>query len=270
MHRLLDSCSGKHKHIVRCTCYSFSERRLPYSSPLNYAMNKRSDTEPHCFISVVGPTGCGKTLLVAEMLVNQKNVFKPPFDKLLYFCNHFQPKYKSLSIRMLGEKNSIEFYREKTWSAIDKCETQKLRTKVVIDDLYQQASQDEYFLELVVLGRHRNVHLITMKHNLYQQTKNSKTIDLNISQLILFNGPRDVGQISILGRQLGQRKLLLETYKKATLKPYGHLLIDLDSRADQKLKVSTICSGGGPSTCFITTSKTLETVQNESTRLLYA
>ena len=111
----------------------------------------------------------------------------------------------------MGEKNSIEFYQGIYWSAIDKCEAQKLRTMVVIDDLYQQASQDEKFLELVVSGCHRNVHLITMKHNLYQQTKNSKTIDSNISQLILFNSPRDVEQISTLGRQMGKRKLSLET-----------------------------------------------------------
>ena len=76
----------------------------------------------------------------------------------------------------MGEKNSIEFHQGINWSAIDKCEAQKLRTMVVIDDLCQQASQDEKFLELVVSGRHRNVHLISMKHNLYQQTKNSKQL----------------------------------------------------------------------------------------------
>ena len=171
---------------------------------------------------------------------------------------------------MIGEKNSIEFYQGINWSADDKCEAQKLQTVVVIDDLYQQAGQDEKFLELVVSGRHRNVHLIAMKQNLYQQTKNSKTIDLKISQLIFFNSPRDVEQISNLGRQMGQRKLLLETYKKTTLKPYGHLLIDLDSRADPKLKFLTNCSGAVPSTFFMATSKTSETVQNESTRLLNA
>ena len=117
-------------------------------------MNKLIDTEPHCFISIVGPTGCGKTQLVAEMLVNQRNVFKPSFDKFLYFYNHFQPKHESLSIRKMREKNSIEFHQGKNWSAIDKCEAQKLRTIIVIDDFYQQASQDKKFLELVVSGRH--------------------------------------------------------------------------------------------------------------------
>ena len=139
-------------------------------------MNKRIDTEPHCFISIVGPGGCGKTQLVAEMLVNQNKVFKPPFDKFLYFYNHFQPKYESLSIRMMGEKNSIEFYHRLNWSAVDKYDAQKLRTMVVIDYFYQQARQGEKVLELVVSGRHRNVHLITMKHNLYQQPKTLKQL----------------------------------------------------------------------------------------------
>ena len=121
------------------------------------------------------------------------------------------------------------------------------RTLVVIDDLYQDACEDGMFLSLVVAGRHRNIHLMTLRHNIYQAAKNSKTIDLNVTQMILFKSPRDVEQIGVLGRQLGDRKPLLEAYKRATRKPFGHLMIDLDPQTDRKLKYCSNCTGSQPS-----------------------
>ena len=85
---------------------------------------------------------------------------------------------------------------------MDTSEAGKLRTLVVIDDLYQDACEDGMFLNLVVAGRHRNIHLMTLRQNIHQSAKNSKTIDLNITQMILFKSPRDVEQIGLLGRQL--------------------------------------------------------------------
>ena len=233
-------------------------------------MNKRINTSPHCFISIVGPGGCGKTQLVSQMLQNQRKIFKPSFDKILYFYNHFQDHYQSLLLGASDDRTSIEFHQGLQRYAVDKCEAQKMRTLVVIDDLYQDACEDKAFLSLVVAGRHRNIHLMILKHNLYQPAKNSKTIDLNVTQMILFKSPRDIEQIGVLGRQMGDRQLLLEAYKRATLRPFGHLLIDLDSQVDPKLKYSTDCSGNKPSVFYISTTKTTETVENESTKLLYA
>ena len=45
---------------------------------------------------------------------------------------------------------------------------------------------------------------------------------------------------------MGDRKLL-EAYKRATLKPFGHLLIDLDPQTHPKLKYCSNCSGDQPS-----------------------
>ena len=161
-------------------------------------MNKRINTSPHCFISIVGPGGCGKTQLVSQMLQNQRKIFKPSFDKILYFYNHFQDHYQSLLLGASDDRTSIEFHQGLQWSAVDKCEAQKMRTLVVIDDLYQDACEDKAFLSLVVAGRHRNIHLMILKHNLYQPAKNSKTIDLNVTQMILFKSPRDIEQIGVL------------------------------------------------------------------------
>ena len=46
-------------------------------------MNKRIRTDPHCFVSIVGPCGSGKTQLVSNMLKNQSKIFQPCFDKIV-------------------------------------------------------------------------------------------------------------------------------------------------------------------------------------------
>ena len=232
-------------------------------------MNKRIRTDPHCFLSVVGPCGSGKTQLVSSMLVNQYKVFRPSFDKILYLYNHFQPNFEELQLKCVQSKVQIEFHQGLDWNAVEKCEAQSLRTLLVIDDLYQQACEDEYFLNLVIAGRHRNIHLITLKHNLFQQSKHSKTIELNVTQIILFKSPRDLEQIAVLGRQMGDRQLLLDAYKRATREAFGHLLIDFDPHTDPKLKYASKCSGNEPSIFYITSNHTSEQLNNESTRALY-
>ena len=233
-------------------------------------MNKRIRTDPHCFVSIVGPCGSGKTQLVSKMLANQNQVFKPSFDKILYLYNHYQQSFDDLLVNCLSAKNTIEFRQGLDWSAFEQCEAQKLRTLLVIDDLYQQASEDDYFLNLVIAGRHRNIHLMTLKHNLFQQSKHSKTIELNVTQMILFKSPRDQEQIGVLGRQMGDRQLLIEAYKRATQEPFGHLLVDFDPHTDPKLKFASNCSGSEPSKIFLASAKMTETITNEPTRTLYS
>ena len=208
-------------------------------------MNKRIRTDPHCFISIVGPCGSGKTQLVSNMLKNQSKIFQPSFDKIVYLYNHYQKHFNTLLVNCVSQKHSIEFHQGLNWSAVEKCEARKLRTLVVIDDLYQQACEDEYFLNLVIAGIHRSIHLIALKHN--QQSKHSKTIELNVTTMILFKSHRDLEQIGVLGRQMGDRQLLIDAYKKARQAPFGHLMIDFDSHTDAKLKFCSNCSGTGPS-----------------------
>ena len=111
---------------------------------------------------------------------------------------------------------------------------------------------------------------MTLRHNLYQPAKNSKTIDLSVTQMILFKSLRDVEQIGVLRRQLGDRKLLLEAYQRATRKPFGHLLIDLDPQTDQKMKYCSNCSGSQPSVFYNSTTQTKEILNDESRRLFYS
>ena len=51
--------------------------------------------------------------------------------------------------------------------------------------------------------------------------------------MFLLRNPRDNNQIDCLGRQLGSRDLLLNSYKRATQDRFGHLLIDLHPRLNE-------------------------------------
>ena len=110
---------------------------------------------------------------------------------------------------------------------------------MIFDDVYQNVSDPKEFLDLAISGRHQNLHLLVLKHNLYQQSNHSKTIDLNVTQMLLLRNPRDNNQIDCLGRQLGCQELLLNAYKRATQDQFVRLLIDLDRRLNENLRLSS-------------------------------
>ena len=54
-------------------------------------MNKIISTKERVFISLVGPSGSGKSQLIHDWLVF--GTFQPEFDKIYYFYQHYQSLY---------------------------------------------------------------------------------------------------------------------------------------------------------------------------------
>ena len=103
-----------------------------------------------------------------------------------------------------------------------------------------EASNDKRICDLFTKGsHHRNLSVICLVQNLYYQGKESRTMSLNSQYLVLFNNPRDQQQIMVLARQIypGQSEKFLSTYRMATSKAFGYLLIDLkpDTPNDKRL-----------------------------------
>ena len=115
-----------------------------------------------------------------------------------------------------------------------------IRNLIGINDLMSEVSNDKRICDLFTKGsHHRNLSVICLVQNLYYQGKESCTMSLNSQYLVLFNNPRDQQQITVLARQmyLGQSEKFLSTYRMATSKPFGYLLIDLkpDTPNDKRL-----------------------------------
>ena len=78
---------------------------------------------------------------------------------------------------------------------------------LIIDDSCEENYNDKEFFKLATARRHKKINVIYIKHNLYQQSKWSRTVDLNTSYIILFKSARDIQQVEFLGKQLNLVKL---------------------------------------------------------------
>ena len=222
-------------------------------------MNKIINTETRVFMALVGPSGSGKSQLIHKMLIG--GTFYPKFEKTYFFYQEFQPLYTQMQHDL-----DIEFVSCIDFEMIEKLENCLL----IFDDSCEEIYEDKRFLKIATSGRHKKVHVIFVKHNLFHQSKNSRTIDLNTTHVILFNSPRDVNQITYFGKQLNKTLFLKDCFRKATSETFGHLLIDFDLNSSDSLRYVSNITGPAPSIFYLTSSKAVFTsIDNERERRAY-
>ena len=57
---------------------------------------------------------------------------------------------------------------------------------LIYDDSREEIFNDKEFVKIATSGSHRKLHVVYVKHNLFHQSKWSRTIDLNTTNTILF------------------------------------------------------------------------------------
>ena len=209
-------------------------------------MNEIISTSDRLFMAVCGPSCCGKTELIFQIL--PRNTFYPKFESIYYFYQHEQPKFSSIERDL-----NIFFTNFSGFEFISQLENCLL----VFDDSCEEIFNDKEFSKLATAGRHRNISVIHVKHNLFQQSKWSRTIDLNTTHIILFKSPRDIQQFTYIGKQLNNTKFLKESYELSANLPFGHLLIDLDQKISDFLRYCSNIVQPGPTIFYLPSPKQL-------------
>jgi hypothetical protein len=115
------------------------------------------------------------------------------------------------------------------------------RTLLIIDDL--MAETDGRVTNIFTKGsHHKNASVVYISQNLYNKGKENRTINLNTHYLVLFKNPRDMMQISHLGRQMfpDRVKYFRDAFTDATShRSYGYLLVDLKTTTPDELRLRT-------------------------------
>ena len=222
-------------------------------------MNKLISTSDRIFMAVVGPSGCGKTNLIYRIKAGNNSY--PKFKSVIFVYHEMQPIYSQIE-----QHSNIVF---KKLTNLEFLQNTK-NCLLIFDDSCQEIFNDKEFVKLAIAGRHKSINVIYVKHNLYQQSKWSRTIDLKTTHIILFKSPRDVQQVEFLGKQLNLTLFLKNWYKIATRETFGHLLIDLDSKTSDCLRFCSNITKPRPSVFYIPSYKAdITKISNEREKILY-
>ena len=203
-------------------------------------MNKLISTKNRVYTLLVGPSQTGKTQLIYNWL--KIGTFQPKFDKIYFFFQHSQPLYDV----MQKEIENLEFVQGVNFEFIDSLKNNGTKYLLLFDDSSEEIRNSKVFVDTATAGRHRGLSTIYSKHNLFHQSKLGRDVEVQNTHIVPFTSPRDVMQVTTLSTQLGLGSELVDSYRDATSAPFGHLLIDVSPRTDDRLRYCTN-SGSVPS-----------------------
>ena len=125
-------------------------------------------------MAVVGSSESGKTEIIFKLLKGRTFY---PNGRVLYF-------YKDIQLIVRDELNvrriQIDFVNIDGFDRLRNIENILL----VFDDSCEEIYKDKDFVKLATTGSHKGLDVIYVKHNLFQQSRWSRTIDLNTSHII--------------------------------------------------------------------------------------
>ena len=193
----------------------------------------------HMFsMMVVGPSQCGKTHFVQQLLTQNCIDFPEKKPWMVYwFYSQWQPSYEAIQ-RALQKK--IRFAQGLPELKDDLSNITLARNNIlVLDDLMSQATDSPVVSKLFTQGRHRNASVILLLQNMFPKGKYNTDISRNATYKVLFRSPGDRKQIDIMAEQTfaKDRPHFMKAYSQETELPYGYIIVDNHPRTTGKRQV---------------------------------
>ena len=159
-------------------------------------MNKIISSKNRVFISLIGPSETRKLQLLYNWL--KIGTFWPKFDKIYFFHQLSQPLYDAKQ----KEIENLEFVRGVNFEFIDSLKNNGSKYLLIFDDSCEESCNSKAFVDLVTAGRHRGLSTIYIEHNLFQQSKVGRDVQLQNTLIVLFKSHRDEMQVTTLSKRL--------------------------------------------------------------------
>ena len=163
----------------------------------------------------------------------------PPITKILYCYSVYHDLFDEMgsALPLIQFKQGLPSKDE-----LDSLSADKQPSLLILDDLMELVGSSQNMSDLFCqYTHHKNINVIYISQNLFQQGKYARTIALNTSVLVLMKSMRNSSQIKCLASQIypGETKRFMEAYKDATSQPFGYLTVDMAPSADDNHRLRT-------------------------------
>ena len=191
-----------------------------------------------CNIGVFAPTMAGKSTLVYDILKKRKQLFDRAVGKIYYIFGVWTDMYNEMQqyfgkdIVFLPDIPSQEDMKE--W-----CTKEKSKSICIVFDDHMTSHLPATLATMY--AHHYNCVFINISQNVFHQTKEHRTISLNLQYMLLGRMKRDKSQVVVLARQLYPHnpKVFLEAYEDAVSEPFQYLRVDVHPHTDGRLMLSS-------------------------------
>ena len=213
--------------------YTYINTHRAYTLSILCGDNKAMFTFKHpTTILIAGPTQCGKTYFFIRALTDQ--LIQPPPERIVWVFSEWQPAYQVLA-QHFPKVEFVKNFNDKLYESFDPA----TRNLVVLDDQMENQSAHKRSTNSIVKfftqgSHHRNLTVVYIVQNLFNQDTSMRTVSLNAHYIIVFKNPRDGRQIHTLAGQMfpGDPAPLLAAFKDATrvtqeTDSRGYLTLDL-------------------------------------------
>ena len=173
------------------------------------------------FIS--GPSRCGKTFFVAELLENINTFAKVPPATVFYVYKVWQTKFDEM-------KSLIDEFIEDNENVVNHIQEKVAGQPILIifDDLINSKSLSDIATLFTVDGRHMNMSMVFLTQRMFVNNEHFRQISQNCDYFCIFKNPRNSSEIRTLAQQLTPGSLeLINIYMEATKDPFSYLFINL-------------------------------------------
>jgi hypothetical protein len=185
-------------------------------------------------VLIAGPTQCGKTHFLINAL--RRQLIQPPPQNIVWVFSEWQVAYTELA-REIPQIQFVKNFNAQLYEMFDV----RRRNVLVLDDQMENQHAHKRSSDSVVKfftqgSHHRNLTVVYIVQNLFNQDKSMRTVSLNAHYITVFKNPRDATQLRTLACQMYPENPapLLDAFKDATAidtdaatSTYGYLLLDL-------------------------------------------